>query len=166
MPGSESESDKGSLGGKDCLEGDVDRFLSAGLSYEEVIVVGAMVNPSEFSLEDVGDAEGDCLRHIDVSVDCICVMDKSTSERWLMAPEAFRRFGIGPDIADGDTCLEKLRGVRVAEVLCDGFCDGVETPVLMELGACLKCWRDTDVAERWGLEESKPKLPTGSSVVE
>lgn len=134
-------------------------FLPAAFSCEAEIVVGAVLGvnprigrnrggmnlpiakPSETSLEDVGDADEDCLLSIDASAACIWVMDRSTSGRWLIASEllAFRRFGVGPDIADGDTCLERLRGVKVAEVRNDVFCDGLENPVLLESGASLSC---------------------------
>lgn len=47
-----------------------------------------------------------------------------------LKPLAFRRFGVGPDAADGDTCLERLRGVKVAEVRYEGSRDAVDTPAL------------------------------------
>jgi len=35
-------------------------------------------------------------------------------------PLAFLFFSTGPDCTDGDACRE-LRGVKVVEVVCDGF---------------------------------------------
>ena len=48
-----------------------------------------------------------------------------------MLPLAFRRLGVGPDVADGDTCRDKLRGVRLAEVRYDECFEGVDTSALL-----------------------------------
>lgn len=58
----------------------------------------------------------------------------------LLNPLPLRRLGDGPDAADGDTCLERLRGVKVTEVRYEGSRDGVETPMLRVPGSCA-CWR-------------------------
>lgn len=44
-------------------------------------------NDCSGSLEDVGDAEEDCLRSIDAFVVCMRLMDRSASGRWLIASE-------------------------------------------------------------------------------
>lgn len=166
-----SASEKGAMCGGDGLGGRLNASLPVTLSRVDAgpeTAVGAIIrvnlcfggrgrnmdlpiaSPSEASLDEVGDDEEACLQLVGTSAACILVMDRSTSGRWFMpsAPLAFRRFGVGPDVADGDTCLERLRGVRVADVRYDEFCDGVEKPVLRDPCVCPNCCSDTDVAER------------------
>ena len=38
----------------------------------------------------------------------------------LVEPLAFLFFDVGPFVADGEVCRDKLRGVIVAEVVCEG----------------------------------------------